>query len=63
MILRDVVDLIHSNFEVYSNGYFCGEFDFKENYINNGSYEWILDSKVSALETEAEPKILVYITD
>lgn len=63
MVLRDVVDLIHSDFEVYYEGLYSGEFSFIEKNINDGSYEWILDSKVAGIETEAEPKILVYIKD
>lgn len=62
MILRDLEPLIHTKFEVYYKGQYCGEFDFIEDDINNGSYEWILNSKITSIEVDTEDSLIgIYI--
>lgn len=62
MILKDLIPVIHSNFEIYYNGQNQGGvFNYLEKEIYNDSFKWLLNLKVLGVETDDYPIIAIYV--
>jgi hypothetical protein len=62
LILRNLIPLLYSNFEIYYNNKYYNEFDCTRNNINDGSFEHILNLNIEEVSTE-DNLIRIHIKD